>query len=114
MPLPGVNPIETSNGSLVMPEPWDDELVTTVLLELSALEVIDHVLGMGMPDEELDNVDKVGLNNFKVEDIVASDTVLVMTIPVDTYEVFDRVLKFKVMGGRMDDIDKTVPDVFKV
>jgi hypothetical protein len=85
-----------------------------VLLEFSVLEAFGRVLETGMPDDELDNVDKVGVNNFKVEDIVASDTVLVMTIPVDTCEVSGRVLKFKVMGGGMDDIDKTVPDVFKV
>ena len=112
--MPGVNPIETSNGGLVMPEPWDDELVTTVLLELSALEVIDHVLGMGMPDEELDNVDKMELNNVKVEDVVASDTVLVMTRPVDTCEIFNRVLKFKVLDEGIDGVDKAVPDAFKV
>jgi len=112
--LPGLNAVELSNDSVFMLELRDNELVPTVLLERSVLEAIGGVFETRMLDEELNNVNAVELDGCKVEDVVASDTVLVKIGPIDTCGIFDRVLSFKVLVECIDDVDNVELDVFKI
>jgi hypothetical protein len=104
--FPAINAVEISNGSAVMLELQDNELVTTVLLERLVLEAIGGVFETRMLNEELDGC--------KAEGVVASDTVLVMTGPVNTYEIFGRVVNSKVLDEGIGDVDNVELEVFKI
>lgn len=62
MLFPGLNAVELSNGSVVMLELRDNELVTTVLLERLVFEAIGRAFETRMLDEEFDNANAVELD----------------------------------------------------
>lgn len=71
---------------------------------VNTCEIFDRVLDSKVLDECIDDVDNVELDVFKIEDVVASDTVLVTTGRVAVLDAIDRVLDSKALDEGKDDV----------